>query len=237
MNSSQFKETFLPKELVLELSRDFPDKDIEAKIELIKSYAAKIGYKFDADVFEILLNKELGICRWEAGQYSLAITHFEQVIHQLPPNANPTTYFLVIGLLIRCNTLIADYDKSLQWAELAMNNLSQTNNSFDKLSSLVAYADLVGRTNRPFAQKFIPLINEVINELGFPETLNDPNKTIDSIQKTNTKWNKRLSEITLTKYKNEASEMKAFEEYRQQCPVGWYRNYAGEKIEQLKNMK
>jgi hypothetical protein len=127
--------------------------------------------------------------------------------------------------------------KSLQWAELAMNNLSQTNNSFDKLSSLVAYADLVGRTNRPFAQKFIPLINEVINELGFPETLNDPNKTIDSIQKTNTKWNKRLSEITLTKYKNEASEMKAFEEYRQQCPVGWYRNYAGEKIEQLKNMK
>jgi hypothetical protein len=101
----------------------------------------------------------------------------------------------------------------------------------------VAYADLVGRTNKPFGQKFIPLIYEVINELGFPETLNDPYKTIDSIQKTNTKWNKRLSEITLTEYKNDASKLKAFEEYRQQCPVGWYRNYAGEKIEQLKNMK
>jgi tetratricopeptide (TPR) repeat protein len=237
MKKDQYKKEFLPKEIVLKLRIDIPTSDYNKKIELIKSYSDTIKETFDKKVFEVRLHNEIGFCYWEAGEFSLAILHFQKVIDKLKPQDYPSLYFLVIGLLIRCNRLISDFPESYHWIEIAFKNIFFAESPFDRLNILHEYVDVLIAVNKPFNYDYNKIIEEVIADLGFPEQFTDPVETIISMRNTNLTWNRKLSEITLMQREDKNSLIRAYENYMQNCPIGWYKNDAKDAIDIIKNSR
>jgi tetratricopeptide (TPR) repeat protein len=234
MKKEQFNREFLPKEIVLKLLREIPPTNCEQKIKLIKNYTQTIKESFDSDVFEVRFNNEIGLCYWEAKEYALAESHFRKV-NILKPQHYPFLYFLVVGLLIRCNRLISNYVESFYWVDIAVSNIIFADSSFDKLNILKEYVDLLTDTKQAFNHNYNKIIIEIINDLGFPEGLTNPIDTVNSMRNTNLTWNRKLSEIGLTDKKDINSLIKLYESYKEKCPVEWYKKYAEEAIIRIKN--
>jgi len=55
------------------------------------------------------------------------------------------------------------------------------------------------------------------------------------MRQTNLIWNRKLSEIVLMKKNDKNSLIIAYEQYKEDCPIKWYRDYADETIKRIKN--
>lgn len=237
MEREQFNREFLNRDMTLKLYRDIPQFDFSTKIGLIKSYTDQIKNSYDSEVFEVRLNNEIGFVYWNAKEYALAIKHFEKVISILKPDDYPFLYFNVVCLLIRSNRLISNYGASLLWVEKAIDNISYSESSFVKLDILNEYVDLILESNQSFNDDFTPIIQFIIDDLGFPEKLRDPKETAKSMKKTNGLWNQKLSKVTLMDKNDKQARIKEFEKYYEACEISWYKNYANDKINKLKEDK
>ncbi|MDN3687423.1 hypothetical protein [Cyclobacterium jeungdonense] len=232
MNTDQFTSDFLPKEIVLKLYRDVPIWDYQQQIDLVNSYAETVKETMDPDVFDIKLHHQIGFCYWQADAHPQAIVHYKKVIEKLKPHHYPFLYFNVISLLIRCNRLIAEFSESFYWCGIAFKYLEATTSSFDKLNILTEYVDVLADANESFNKEYEPIIKYVIADLGFPETLTDPLETVNAMRTTNHIWNRKLSDVELSQVHLEDTDqiIRAFENFKQHCPIEWYRNYAENAI-------
>jgi hypothetical protein len=233
----QLKSEFLPKEIILKLHRDMEVSDYKSRIKLVEVYAKSISDSFDNDVFEVKLNNELGFLYWQGEQFHSAIRHYEKVVKILKAEHYPWIYFHTIGMLCRCNRLIKNYQKSLEWIVLAFEQNDMIDGNFDRLYLLTEYADLILDSNISFNSDYLPLISEVIDKLEFKiSSPDDPVKSIQLLKQTNLKWNRELSRITLLPRDNKKAILKEFEKYYKSCEIGWYRNYANDRIAELKKV-
>lgn len=228
MNVDQLTSDFLPKELLFKLYRDIPFGDYRQQIELVHSYAKTLKADMDPEVFDIKLHHQIGSLYWEAGVYPDAIAHLIKVMKGLAPHHHPSLYFQVIGLLIRCNRQMQEFGRAFYWAEIALNKLEATKSSFEKLNILAEYVDVLSDANEPFNKEYEPVIQDVIVDLGFPERVADSMETVNTMRATNHIWNRKLSEVELSLADLEDTNqiVRALDNFRQNCPIKWYRNYA-----------
>ncbi|WP_162340171.1 MULTISPECIES: hypothetical protein [Cyclobacterium] len=217
---------------MFKLYRDIPIWDYRQQIDLVNSYAGTIKASMDREVFDIKLHHQIGYCYWQGGIYRQAIVHFEKVTNKLAPHHHPSLYFQIVGLLIRCNRQIQEFRKALNWAETALKNQETTTSSFEKLNILKEYVDALNDSTEPFNKDYEPIIEYVIADLGFPETLTDPIETVNAIRTTHHIWSRKLSDVELSQAHLEEDQIiRAFENYKQHCPIEWYRNYAQHAID------
>ena len=238
MIKEQLKSEFLPKEIILKLHKEMEASDYESRVKLVEEYAKSIADSFDNDVYEIKLNNELGFLYWQGKQFHSAIRHYEKVIEILTAEHYPWVYFHTIGMLCRCNRLIKDYQKSLKWIILAFEQNELIDGSFDRLYLLTEYADLISESDISFNSAYLPLILEVIDGLEFDniDSIENPIGTIQSLEQTKLKWNRELTRISLLPRDNKKAILIEFEKYYKYCEVGLYRNYAHDRIAELKNV-
>jgi len=237
MKDQRYHQDLLPSEIILKLHRDIPKSNFKEGIELIKYHAKQVERTFDKDVYEVKLNTEMGMCYWNANQYSLSIPHFEKVIDILQPKDNPGIYFLVTSLLIRGNTLLQNHEKAFIWAELAFENLNDTGSPFEKFIILKDYVTLIKESQRTFKEEYNKYLLEVINELGFPQNGNDPVEDINSMKEMNLIWNRKLMAMEInSNYSNDMdSVIKDYEQYKESCPIRFYQEYVENAITLIKN--
>ena len=234
MNLEQLKKDIFPSELTIKLYRDIPYSEVDSKIKLINEYIEEVRGSFDDDVLKLKQHNQIAFCYWMAEQYPQAIKHFEMVVKNMELEDYPSMYFLALNLLIRGNRLLSHYKGAEKWVALAFDD-TEIFHAFENLINLNDYADLISETGQGFNKNYIPLIQSIINELGFPEKLEDPVTTIWSMNKTQKFWARKLGEIDIKSVKSDLNVIiKEYENYIGACEIGWYRNYAKNAVEKMK---
>lgn len=228
---AQLQRDFLPKEIVLQLYRDIARDDYSTKISVVSNYANTLTDTWDCTILNLRLNNEIAFFFWDAEEYPMAIQHYLKVVEVLKPEDYPSLYFFIIGQLIRCNRHILNFSESLKWADLAFSQINHTHSSFEKLNILKEYVDLLEDSKEAFSIKYIPVITTVIEDLGFPEVLEDPKVTVNSMKDRNKFWNRKMSKITLMDRNNPQAQIEALEEFQKTCEIGWYKNFAAEMLQ------
>ncbi|MEP2348322.1 MAG: tetratricopeptide repeat protein [Algoriphagus sp.] len=235
MNREQLQKDFFPAEIMLQLvKQEIPLSD---KIKLINSYLDKVRDSYDAEVLKIKQHNQLAHIYWMSEHYEEAIAHFEIVVENMEAEDYPSLYSLALNLLIRCNRLLSNYQEAEKYATLAFASFD-TFHPFKKLNILTDYADLIADSGKIFDENYISIIQATIDELGFPEKLDDPIETIRSMSKRNQVWNRKLSDWTIKYRESDLDEKKReLVQYIDSCEIGWYKDYALNTLEILQNKK
>ncbi|TXE11027.1 hypothetical protein [Algoriphagus aquimarinus] len=235
MNREQLNSNFFPTELMLKLYRDIPDSEYESKIKLLNDFIDEVRGSYDEDVLKIKQHNQIAHIYWMSEQYPQATKHFEIVVEIMEPEDYPSLYFLAINLLIRGNRHLSNYEEAEKWVSIAFEN-TEIFNTANNLINLNDYADLITDSGQAFEKKYIRLIKLIIDELGFPEVLEDPVETIRSMNKTHKFWARRLGEMELGSVRSDLTvTIGEYEDYIKSCEIEWFRNYAKNAVEKMKN--
>ena len=235
MNREQLQKDFFPTELMLKLYRDIPESEYETKIKLVNDYIEEVRHSYDEDVLKIKQQNQIAHIYWTSELYQQAINHFEIVVKSMEPEDYHSIYFLALNLLIRGNILLSNYKEAEKWAELAFEN-HHLADAISNLHILNDYCDVITKTETFLDKKHHPLIQSIIDEYGFPEILGDPVETIRSMQKRYKFWARKMGELELASVSTDLNyTILAYENYINSCEIEWFRKYALESIENIKN--
>ncbi|SFU18099.1 hypothetical protein SAMN04489724_4765 [Algoriphagus locisalis] len=234
MNREQLQKDFFPPEIILKIYQDIPDSEIEAKIKLVNEYIEKVRGTYDEDVLKIHQHNQIAFCYWIAEQYVESIKHFEIVVESLQPEDCSTKYFLALNLLIRGTRLLSKYNEAEKWAESALAN-HHLSDAISNLHILNDYCDVITETESFLDEKHNLLIQSIIDEYGFPEKLEDPIDTIQSMSMRHKYWSNTYSKIVLNFRESDPEEyIQEIEKYIESCDIEWFRNHALKSIEIIK---
>lgn len=237
MWQERYNVEFLTPELTIRLWKDFKDDQYEAKIAMIREYAASIQSTLDPEVFEVKLNEQIGLSYYFGGQYQETIDCHKIILEILTPEDSPMSYFLAIGLIIRCSRLIGNFDQAFFWAKKAFAEVVHAPGFNFKLDLFKAYADLISDSKLEFDQSYLPIIQTVIDEAGFPQKLAEPISAINSMWEMHQYWNRELMELTIAQHQNKESLLEEYQQYHNTCEIGWCRDYADKAISEIKKKK
>jgi len=237
MEQEKYNAEFLTSELSIRLWRDFEDDQYEARIALIREYAASIQSTLDPEVFEVKLNEQIGLCYYVGGQYQETIDCNKTILEILTPEDSPMSYFLTIDLIIRCSRLIGNFDQAFFWAKKAFAEIAHAPDFNYKLVMLKDYADLISDSKLEFDKSYLPIIQSVIEEAGFPHKLAEPISTINSMREMHLYWNRKLMELEETHHQNKESLLEEYQKYHNTCEIGWYKDYVNKAISEIKKGK
>jgi hypothetical protein len=230
LNLRKNEREFFDTEVTLKLYREFDFNDYEARIAYVKAEAEKVRSHFDQIYYTEKLSNRIAHCYLDAEKFGQAIPYLEKEVEL--KDKWDSFYLFPIWLLIRCNTLIKDFEKGLYWSERAFNLFGQAS-ATDKLNVFVEYSKLLTDYEKPFNPDYLQFIQEIIDEQGFPQNLEEPIATIQSLDAMYRKWNRKLSDIHMMKSADKAEKISLFQKYIEVCEIGWYREYAGKVIAKL----
>jgi hypothetical protein len=225
---------FPSKEIMLKLYRDLKDAGSMVQIAAFKDYLNSVKEEVDAQKIEIKLNQQVGFIHFQHEEYSDAIRHLEKVYNLVSVAGDPSEYFFNLTLLIDAHRHCRNYGNAFAWFDIAVANIKLAPSPFDKLSIITRYVDLLHAAGQPFNHSYNVIVEEIAIALGLPDvkwhSITDRVKTIQALNK---QWNRRLGTLTLSKLKNN-DLIKAYEAYKEECEIGWYREYAQRVIDKLK---
>lgn len=234
MNREQLNADFFPSSLMLKLFSFEPKAELESKIILINEYVDEVRDSYEEDVVRIHLNNQIAFSYWMAERHEFAIKHFKIVVEKMEPADSPILYFQALNLLIKGNRILSNLPEAEKWAALALENHALTH-TISNLHNLNEYAEVLLNSGKSFDKKYNSIIQSIIDEFGFPETLEDPIETIRSMNKTHSLWAKKLTALEANYLKpGLESTIKKYEEYAASCEIEWYRNYSLNSLKQLK---
>lgn len=232
MSKEKPHREFFSKEVVLKLYRGFDLSDYESRIAFVKEEAEKVRRRFDKEIFDKNLSNKIAHIYLDAEKYAEAIPYFETVV-QLSKAETDAFYLFPIWLLVRCNREIGQFSQAFKWNEKAIS-LFEFASSFDKLNVLKEYADLIQDSGDAFNSTYKSIIQDIIDDLGFPEKLENPIETIYSMVKTNRNCSRELGKIHIQAGLDQKTKLKLFQEYYNACEMDWYKNHVAEIIERIK---
>jgi hypothetical protein len=230
LNLRKNEREFFDTEVTLKLYREFDFNDYEARIAYVKAEAEKVRSHFDEACFTEKLSSRIAHCYLDAEKFGEAIPYLAKEVEL--KDKWDSFYLFPIWLLIRCNRLIKDFEKGLYWSEKAFSLFDQAN-AMDKLNVFVEYSKLLMDYEKPFNPDYLHFIQEIIDEHGFPQRLEEPTATIQSLDVMNRKWNRKLSDISMMKTADKAEKITLFHKYIEVCEIGWYRENAEKVIANL----
>ena len=234
MNKDQLKKDFLSAELMMKMHSALTARDFEEKIWLVHAYAQSQIANLDEDVLQLKLNHEIGFIYYEAAQFASAISFFEKVVYQLKPSDHELLYFLDLSLLVKCNLALEQFTQAKVWIEKALAELGHDRGIFQRLSLVEDYAEYLEAAGDTFADAYISLLDSIVDELGFDESLPaDPLERLAIISQKNAIWNRKLMKIELQHRHQPEARKKALADYLKNCTIKWYRDYVRQRLDEI----
>ncbi|WP_200975130.1 hypothetical protein [Echinicola sp. 20G] len=233
MDLEQLRKDFMPKELVMKLFVEIPKGHWEKKFKVLDAYFRSIKDQMDPDVFFIRTNQEYGFFSWEAGKYWEAVHYYEQAISRLAYEDYEFLYHNISSQLIRCNGLVGNTQKALEWLETALMNKRKGDNLFHLLDLMREYWQILVATKGQFDDRYLKYIQEVSLGLGFSIELSDPLTAIKEMDGLNKEWNHKLQRIGKDTRDNVSLKKQHLEKFKGECPIAWYQDYAAKALERI----
>lgn len=235
MNCEQLQKDFFPPELMLKLVGN--ETQLHDKLTLINDYIAEVRDFYDEEVLQIIQNNQLGFSYWLAEKYEQAIKHFKLVVENMHPEDNSPLFFLALNLIIRSNRMLSKIEEALNWSIHALDYSHFATANY-KLINLKEYAELLIDFKGNFDDKYIPVIQSVIDFFGIPAEVINPLDTVKLIHKMHSFWAKKLTVLEANFRESDLDLMiMEYEAYTSSCEIEWYREYAFKTLEILKNKK
>jgi hypothetical protein len=228
-----FDMDLMPPELVLKLIRDFSPQNYEGKLSLVRDHFEKLKSSnlYHPSVLALKEEEQTAFIYWDAGQLDKSVFHYERILNSSIVEHAPNSYSMAAFMTIRCYRLIKNYAASMHWSEHVLSRPEILSN-FSKLDVLSEYVDLLTETSSEFNKNHVPIILEIITELGFPVVYKDnPVESILTIKEMNRKWNLKIPTIRLT----DEGKKENWESYILECEVGWYKKYAKQRLDEINN--
>ena len=233
MKKEDFEKDLMPPELVLKLTRDIPSNNYKEKLSLLHEHFEKLKASnlYHAEVLELKKDEQIAFIYWDASQFEESAFYYEKILNSLTPELAPNSYSMATFMVIRSYRLNRNYSASALWAEKILDK-PELLSSFSKLDALSEYVDLINETLSEFNRNYVSIILQIITELGFPvEYKDNPVESIAKIKELNRKWNLKMP----TRRLPDSERKKSWEEYINECEVGWYKNYAKERLDEMIN--
>lgn len=235
MNREQLQKDFYPPEIMLKLFGD--ETELQDKLTLINNYIEGVRGTYDEDVLRIFQNNQIGYSYWLAGKHEQAIEHFKLVVENMHPEDNPSLYFLAINLLIRSNRMLPKIEEAFTWAIHALDNSNFASANYN-LTSLKEYAEIIRDMNKDFDDKYLAVIQSVIDFFGISVEVKDPIERVKLIHQMHSYWAKRLTVLDANFRESDLDLMiREYEAYTSTCEIDWYKDYALKTLEILKIKK
>lgn len=228
-----FDKDLMPPELVLKLIRDFSPENYEGKLSLVHDHFEKLKSSnlYHPSVLALKEEEQNALIYWDAGQFYKSVLHYESILNSSIVEHAPNSYSMAAFMTIRCYRLIKNYAASMQWSDHVLSRPEILSN-FSKLDVLSEYVDLLNETSSEFNKNYVPIILEIITELGFSvEYKDNPVESILTIKELNRKWNLKIP----TRRLPDAGRKENWEKYILECEVGWYKKYAKQRLDEIKN--
>ncbi len=235
MNREQLRKDIFPAELILKLFGN--ETQLPDKLKLINDYIEEVRDSFDEEVLKIIKNNQIAHIYWMSNQYPEAITHFEIVVESMEPEDNPALYFLALNLVIRSTRILSKFDEALNWSIHALDNIHSATANYN-LINLKEYAELLSGTKKNFDDKYVPVMQSVIDFYGIPVEVKYPIETVKLIHQMHSYWAKKLTVLEANFRESDLDFMiREYEEYATSCDIEWYRDYAKNTLVRLKSKK
>ncbi len=227
---------FFSSEFIIKLYRDMRNVELDTKIQFLFEYIETVKEQYTPDLVDYLKKGQLSLFYFDHQQYENALPLFEEIATREAPKGTSGNHMYAL-LLIRTHRLLKNYPAAFSILEEKLVSNKKKLSGFETLDLLGDYLHLCEDTAWFFDPKFEPAIQFVIEELGFQEKKLEPMDQIKFLTSTHQDWNKRLGEIHLKKDISNEIKIKMFEIYQEECTIGWYRDYAGKTIINLRNQK
>ncbi len=225
---------FLSPNVVTKLFRDIAPSDYEKRANQIKEQAKTMQGLIPVQALQRKLNSWLGLIYWEGKQYDLAIDHFKVVLDCIKVEDDAVQYTNTLKMISRCYRLLKDYENSLKWVSLALDQVREADSAFFKLSVLTDYSDLLFESNLPFDKAYFPIVKTVFEAMEFSDiSLDNPQEAIQKMSALNRKWNRKYYNIFVNTKDDSAKAIEELNEFVKVCYVGYYKKQASEKIIEL----
>lgn len=210
--------------------------ELDSKIQFLVEYIETVKEQYTPDLVDYLKKAQLSLFYFDHQQYENALPLFEEIATREAPKGTSGNHLYLL-LLIRTHRLLKNYSAAFSILEEKLVSSRKNLSGFEILDLLEDYLHLCEDTVWTFDPKFEPAIQFVIEELGFTQKELEPIEEIKFLKATHQVWNKRLGEIHLKKDISNEIKIKMFETYQEDCPIGWYRDYAGKTIRNLRDQK
>ena len=227
---------FFSSEFIIKLYRDLRSSELDTKVQFLNEYVETVKDQFTPDLVNYLKKGQLSLLYFDHQNYETALLLLEEITSKEAPKGTAGNQLYVL-LLIRTHRLLKNYSAALSILEKKLGSIGKNLTGFEILNLLEDYVHLCEDTAWSFDTKFKPAIQFVIEDLGFTQMKMEPIEQIKFLTATHQFWNKRLGEIQLKKDISKEDKIKMLENYQKDCPIGWYRDYAGKSINNLRNKR
>ncbi len=228
MQAKPDHDNFLSDEIVLKMYRELRNADAQTKINTLIDYAASVKDQFDDDRIQFEIDKQKALIYYDAKDYATALPYLEKVLAAEIPGQRSESWHLYSLLQIRTNRHLQRYKEGLACFQKALKQMEDGDSAFMYLDLLVDYVNICQDAGIDFDALYLPLIDRVVNELGFPAFDLGPLEKILKLEELNKHWNVMLGQLYLQKIA-ELEKIKGYQDYINTCEIGWYKAYA-EKV-------
>ncbi|WP_297335931.1 hypothetical protein [Algoriphagus sp.] len=220
---------FFSKEFMLTLYRELWEADTETKIQFTLDYIETVQENYPPNLVDYLTKGQLSSIYFDHQDYEKALPFLKEINEQEAPEKTAGKHLYTL-LLIRTYRFLKNYKKAFSVFKKAMEQQKQARKAFEILDLLEDYVNLCQDSGWSFDPIYQPNIHQVIQDLGFPPQDLPPMESVRSLKELNKTWNFRLGTIHLKKEISQEERNQLFQEYIQECPIQWYRDYASRCI-------
>ncbi|MFC3415727.1 tetratricopeptide repeat protein [Algoriphagus hitonicola] len=220
---------FFSKEFMLTLYRELWEADTKTKIQFTLNYIETVKENYPLELVEYMTQTQLANIYFDQQEYEKALPLLKEINEKETPEKTAGKH-LYTSLLIRTHRFLKNYKEALSVFEGAMEQQNQNPKAFKILDLLEDYVNLCEDAVWPFDPIYEPHIHQVIQDLGFPEKNLSTIELVRFLEQLNKTWNIRLGTIQVKEDISQEERNKLFQEYIQECPIQWYRDYASRCI-------
>jgi tetratricopeptide (TPR) repeat protein len=225
---------FFSKEFVLKLHRELRDADTETKIQFTLDYIDTVKADYPPELVEYMTKTQLATIYFDQEEYKKALPLLKEINAQDAPKDTVGKHLYIL-LLIRTNRLLGNFPSALTLLEQNLLSEKRNESGFETLNFLKEYAELCQTAEWEFDAKFTTVVDQVVKDLGFEDKDLNPLDKIHFLSQTNREWNVRLGKLMVKEGISPQEKMEIFENFIEDCPVGWYEKHARNLVQQLKS--
>lgn len=232
MNIEVFKKDIFPKDFVLQLYTKFSTENYKERLQLLDNFFEQNKATIDLDVLKLNVNSLKGLVLFQAEKYKEA-TDFLKSALLFPIHLNPYFYFINITLLIACYRLLEEYLQAKELIFQAINNLQESENSFELLKLMEEYFLIFPYLNEKTPDTLFPLMEKIEKDLEFfdfpTESIHDRVLYLATLNKTTSR---AYGNICIGAGDDKIQKLKDF---IAECKLPFYAKLAEEQIQSLTN--
>lgn len=216
---------FFSKDFILTLYRELQGVDTKTKIQFTLDYIETVKKNYSAELVEYMTQTQLASIYFDHQEYEKALPFLKEINEKEAPEETAGKHLYML-LLIRTHRFLKNYKEALSVFEGAMEKQNQNPKAFEILDLLEDYVKLCEEAGWTFDPVYKRKIQQVIQDLGFPQKELPSTELVKFLKQLNKTWNFHLVTIDIKKDISQEERNQLLREYVKECPIQWYRDYA-----------